>query len=321
MSIWSVKTSVGRWREYVYQRLEAIVAGGGTVQLSDLSDVGTTTPTNKNALMADGDSWESRALIEADISDLTHVTGNATHTGDVTGATGLTIAAKAVDVAMLADGTDGELISWGTDGVATVVGVGTNNHILTSNGAGNPPTFQAAGAATSSWVELVSEAPSVANTWAHTWVEATYSNILVVVDGIVPGTDAVSIYLKLGSADGATISETSGDYDGIEMVWEGTAPAWAGLADTDKIRLAPSIGTGTGEVFNASIDIKCTEGSNTGALVYSQVLYKNSAANHRAFEVKAFMDANPVAVDTVQLSLASGDFTTAGNIAVYGLKR
>jgi len=40
------------------------------IQLSDLTDVGVTTPTAKNALMADGDSWESRALVEADISDL-----------------------------------------------------------------------------------------------------------------------------------------------------------------------------------------------------------------------------------------------------------
>jgi hypothetical protein len=44
--------------------------GGGASQLSDLSDVGVTTATNRNALMADGDSWESRAIVEADISDL-----------------------------------------------------------------------------------------------------------------------------------------------------------------------------------------------------------------------------------------------------------
>ena len=39
-------------------------------QLSDMSDVGGTTPTDKYVLVADGDSWESRALVEADISDL-----------------------------------------------------------------------------------------------------------------------------------------------------------------------------------------------------------------------------------------------------------
>ena len=46
------------------------VVVGGISQLSDLSDVGVTTPTDKNVLVADGDSWESRALVEADISDL-----------------------------------------------------------------------------------------------------------------------------------------------------------------------------------------------------------------------------------------------------------
>ena len=69
---------------------------------------------------------------------------NATHTGDVTGSGALTIAAKAVDIAMLADGTDGELVTWSAAGVATTVPVGTATHVLTSNGVGTAPTFQAA---------------------------------------------------------------------------------------------------------------------------------------------------------------------------------
>ena len=69
---------------------------------------------------------------------------NATHTGDVTGSGALTIGAKKVTVPMLADGTDGELITWDTAGVATTVPVGTATHVLTSNGAGAVPTFQAA---------------------------------------------------------------------------------------------------------------------------------------------------------------------------------
>jgi len=71
-------------------------------------------------------------------------------TGDVTtseGAVDTTIAAKAVTIAMLADGTDGELITWGTDAVAATVATGSSGQILTSNGAGTAPTFQAGGAA------------------------------------------------------------------------------------------------------------------------------------------------------------------------------
>ena len=44
--------------------------GGGASELSDLSDVNTSTATNRNVLVADGVDWESRALVEADISDL-----------------------------------------------------------------------------------------------------------------------------------------------------------------------------------------------------------------------------------------------------------
>jgi len=57
-SKWVYLNSV--WRE---------AAGGGASQLSDLTDVNTSTPTNRNVLVADGVDFESRALVEADISD------------------------------------------------------------------------------------------------------------------------------------------------------------------------------------------------------------------------------------------------------------
>lgn len=49
---------------------ETAAAGGGASELSDLSDVNTSTPTNKYVLVADGVDFESRLLVEADISDL-----------------------------------------------------------------------------------------------------------------------------------------------------------------------------------------------------------------------------------------------------------
>lgn len=49
-----------------------------------------------------------------------------------------------VDVADLSNGTDGELITWDAAGAPAVVAVGTATHVLTSNGVGVAPTFQAA---------------------------------------------------------------------------------------------------------------------------------------------------------------------------------
>ncbi len=59
--------------------------GGGATQLSELSDVNTSTATNRNVLVADGTDWESRALVEADISDLaSYITDYTVTEGDVT---------------------------------------------------------------------------------------------------------------------------------------------------------------------------------------------------------------------------------------------
>ena len=87
---------------------------------------------------------EANVSVTASVVANTAKVSNATHTGDVTGSTALTIADGAVGVAKLADGTDGELITWDSLGSPATVGAGTATHVLTSNGAGNAPTFQEA---------------------------------------------------------------------------------------------------------------------------------------------------------------------------------
>lgn len=54
-----------------------------------------------------------------------------------------------IPVGALANGTDGELITWNSSGVAATVAVGTATHVLTSNGTGAAPTFQAPSTITS----------------------------------------------------------------------------------------------------------------------------------------------------------------------------
>jgi hypothetical protein len=49
-----------------------------------------------------------------------------------------------VAVSDIANGTDGELITWGTDAAPTTVAAGTSGQVLTSGGANAVPSFQAA---------------------------------------------------------------------------------------------------------------------------------------------------------------------------------
>ncbi len=60
-----------------------------------------------------------------------------------------------IPVSGLADGTDGELITWDSSGVPDTVAVGTSGHVLTSNGVGTAPTFQAAGGGAITFTDVI----------------------------------------------------------------------------------------------------------------------------------------------------------------------
>ena len=64
------------------------------------------------------------------------------HTGDVTGATALTIADDAVTLAKMASGVDGKVITYDASGDPVLVGPGADGEVLTSTGAGSPPAFE-----------------------------------------------------------------------------------------------------------------------------------------------------------------------------------
>jgi hypothetical protein len=87
---------------------------------------------------------EARTILN--VADGANAYVHPNHSGDVTSAAdgAQTIGAKKVTVAMLADGTAGQLVTWDAAGVAATVAAGTATHVLTSNGAGAAPTFQAA---------------------------------------------------------------------------------------------------------------------------------------------------------------------------------
>ena len=61
---------------------------------------------------------------------------------------------SSVAITDLDNGTDGELITWDSAGAPTTVAVGTATHVLTSNGVGAAPTFQAT--AESSIIDITS---------------------------------------------------------------------------------------------------------------------------------------------------------------------
>jgi len=119
----------------------------------------------------------------------------------------------AVTLAKLASGTDGELITWDASGDPAAVAVGTATDVLTSNGAGSAPTFQAAGGGggfASIQVFRVTDAtpPYAGNT--DTWTKPTDIKIVkvyVVGGGGGAGSIKNSSFAGYGGAGGGTAIE------------------------------------------------------------------------------------------------------------------
>jgi len=87
-----------------------------------------------------------------------------------------------IPVAGLANGTAGQLITWGAGGVAETVATGTSTHVLTSNGTGAAPTFQAISLAMDDLSDVntsgVSQDEVLAyNASSGTWTPATISAV------------------------------------------------------------------------------------------------------------------------------------------------
>jgi len=113
-------------------------AGGGSgdaLVANPLSQFAATTSAQLAGVISD-ETGSSLLVFNTSPTLVTPALGTPS-AAVLTNATGLPVTG-------LANGTDGELITWSAAGVAETVAVGTATHVLTSNGVGVAPTFQAA---------------------------------------------------------------------------------------------------------------------------------------------------------------------------------
>ena len=103
-------------------------AGGGATQLSELSDVATSTATNRFVLAADGTDFHSRALVEADISDLGSYLSNVSEDASPQLGGALDVNGQTIDFA------DGELLRFGSSNDMTLSYDGTADRLDISDG-------------------------------------------------------------------------------------------------------------------------------------------------------------------------------------------
>tara|TARA_R100001129_G_scaffold167012_1_gene134388 strand:+ start:1014 stop:2912 length:1899 start_codon:yes stop_codon:yes gene_type:complete len=120
------------------------------------------------------------------------------------------IADDAVSLAKMASGTDGNLITYDASGNPAHVATGSSGQVLTSNGAGAAPTFQAAGGGLNHLTTAT--ASSSASLDFTSLITSTYDVYLITLDEIMPATHAADLYLRLSGDNGSTFSSTNYAY-------------------------------------------------------------------------------------------------------------
>ena len=115
-----------------------------------------------------------------------------------------------VPVSELRAGTDGELITWDASGDAATVAVGTATHVLTSNGAGAAPTFQAAGGGAWNFIATATADDSAA-TLGISGIDTTYDTYHLSVTGLKSGASGNTQWrMRVGDSGG--IISSGSDY-------------------------------------------------------------------------------------------------------------
>lgn len=142
-----------------------VIISDGTDTTKDMS-IELSGATTAKTLTVTSSHTDDRTITLPDATDT--LVGKATTdtlTNKTFDANGTGNSLSNVDVADLANGTDGELITWDSAGAPTTVAVGTSGQVLTSNGAGAAPTFQTASSGPSQATQSAIEAETDEDTY------------------------------------------------------------------------------------------------------------------------------------------------------------
>jgi hypothetical protein len=141
-----------------------------------------------------------------------------------------------IAVGRLANGTDGELITWSTSGIATTVPAGTDTHVLTSNGPDTVPTFQVAPSAPIPKADTITIEDPVSGDvilFGRTDRALTIDTVYAVIDSgtsvvvsILSGTsrasaDQINVNTQTASSTttGTSLTISATNFDGTDWRW------------------------------------------------------------------------------------------------------
>lgn len=298
---------------------QAIADLGGDMVLADAQAVTGAKTFDPSTLLIDGSTSGTTTVNATAIAGTTTLTlpaatdtlvGKATSdtlTNKTIDANGTGNSITNIDVGDLANGTDGELITWDAAGAPATVAVGTTAQVLTSNGIGAAPTFQAA-AGGGAWTLIQTQEASTSSTISFsTGIDSTYDHYVIVISDVVASGN-MALRMATSTDGGSTYDSGASNYayavQGREI----------GGTDSDTQNTGQTfcqIGASTHSSFSAIVDLYNPSGtSQTGW--YTRFISDDIMSTGMGRRLSA------ADVDAIQFAGSSGTFTT-GRFTLYGI--
>lgn len=241
-------------------------------------------------------------------------------TGDIAAdaVTSAKIAADAVTLAKLAAGTDGNLISYDTSGDPAAVATGSSAQVLTSNGAGAAPTFQAAGKGITSITNTtLSDTDNIDFTG---FASGTYDNYMVIISNGRPGTDNTLLEIETSTDGGSSYDTGSSDYRwGVSQVYMNGTPQDAGdIADTEiQLTGAQGQGSAAGEHVSFRLMVYLPEEAEFTTFTWEGIM--SNVNGDRLATTGAGWRMEAADVDAIRFHWSSGNWAAVGKIQFLGI--
>lgn len=198
------------------------------------------------------------------------------------------------------------------------VGSGQDNYVMTYDNASGTIGLEAAGGGGGAWTFISSQTASSSSSIDFTGLSSTYRMYRVVIDGVVPATNAAAFYIRTSTDGGTSYDSGASDYTSSSMYTYSTIGSAGQLRDTSTayLKLAHDVGNASNRFWTGYVDIIAPSEAQYGTLWWNG-MYWGSDGNLLIVtgggQRKAAAD-----IDAIRFLFSTGNIST-GTFKLYGL--
>ncbi len=223
-----------------------------------------------------------------------------------------------VTLAKMASGTDGNVISYDASGNPVAIATGTSGHFLKSQGAGSQPVFAAAGGA---WNIIGTAVASSSASLTITGLDSTYDTYAIGISELLPATDDVQVYLRMGDSSGVDSGASDYNYS-VGGSWSGaTTYGAASSHGATFIQINSSqtnVGNAANEGHGAMIYLHRPGDGTSKPMVSGTAWTHHTTATYGSHALLGGSRQSVITLDRIQVLFSSGNIAS-GRMTIWGI--